>query len=214
MRKSFMFYLNWKSQLDILTDKELRRFINNLISWHQDESVELKTKTDLLVWNGVIPALKVNDDKWNSRADKSRENGKLGGRPKKEITQETQQVISKPKEPVNSKWLIDNGEMEREKGKKISVESKLVNGNGQNITGNNINTNGESISTYLKREIDSCNSILDTEFSNFPFLKSMANPQGIKELYHHLDDEKILEQVKPVLEKLSDSKFKIRGNYD
>jgi hypothetical protein len=158
--------------------------------------------------------LKVNDDKWNSRADKSRENGKLGGRPKKEITQETQQVISKPKEPVNSKWLIDNGEMEREKGKKISVESKLVNGNGQNITGNNINTNGESISTYLKREIDSCNSILDTEFSNFPFLKSMANPQGIKELYHHLDDEKILEQVKPVLEKLSDSKFKIRGNYD
>jgi hypothetical protein len=209
-----MFYLNWKSQLDILTDKELRRFINNLISWHQDESVELKTKTDLLVWNGVIPALKVNDDKWNSRADKSRENGKLGGRPKKEITQETQQVISKPKEPVNSKWLIDNGEMEREKGKKISVESKLVNGNGQNITGNNINTNGESISTYLKREIDSCNSILDTEFSNFPFLKSMANPQGIKELYHHLDDEKILEQVKPVLEKLSDSKFKIRGNYD
>ncbi len=214
MRKSFMFYLNWKSQLDILTDKELRRFINNLISWHQDESVELKTKTDLLVWNGVIPALKVNDDKWNSRADKSRENGKLGGRPKKEITQETQQVISKPKEPVNSKWLIDNGEMEREKGKKISVESKLVNGNGQNITGNNINTNGESISTYLKREIDSCNSILDTEFSNFPFLKSMANPQGIKELYHHLDDEKILEQVKPVLEKLSDSKFKLRGNYD
>jgi hypothetical protein len=209
-----MFYLNWKSQLDILTDKELRRFINNLISWHQDESVELKTKTDLLVWNGVIPALKVNDDKWNSRADKSRENGKLGGRPKKEITQETQQVISKPKEPVNSKWLIDNGEMEREKGKKISVESKLVNGNGQNITGNNINTNGESISTYLKREIDSCNSILDTEFSNFPFLKSMANPQGIKELYHHLDDEKILEQVKPVLEKLSDSKFKLRGNYD
>jgi hypothetical protein len=209
-----MFYLNWKSQLDILTDKELRRFINNLISWHQDESVELKTKTDLLVWNGVIPALKVNDDKWNSRADKSRENGKLGGRPKKEITQETQQVISKPKEPVNSKWLIDNGEMEREKGKKISVESKLVNGNGQNITGNNINTNGESISTYLKREIDSCNSILDTKFSNFPFLKSMANPQGIKELYHHLDDEKILEQVKPVLEKLSDSKFKLRGNYD
>ena len=90
----------------------------------------------------------------------------------------------------------------------------MVNGNGQNITGNNINTNGESISTYLKREIDSCNSILDTEFSNFPFLKSMANPQGIKELYHHLDDEKILEQVKPVLEKLSDSKFKLRGNYD
>ena len=214
MRKSFMFYLNWKSQLDILSDKELRRFINNLIDWHQGENVELKTKTDLLVWNGVLPALEVNDDKWNSRADKSRENGKLGGRPKKEITQETQQVISKPKKPVNSKWLNDNGEMETEKGKEVNVESKLKNGNGQMITGNYINTNGESISNYLKREIDSCNSILDSEFSIFPFLKSMANPQGINELYYHIDDEKMLERIKPVLEKLSDFKFKLRGNYD
>lgn len=209
-----MFYLNWKSQLDILSDKELRRFINNLIDWHQGENVELKTKTDLLVWNGVLPALEVNDDKWNSRADKSRENGKLGGRPKKEITQETQQVISKPKKPVNSKWLNDNGEMETEKGKEVNVESKLKNGNGQMITGNYINTNGESISNYLKREIDSCNSILDSEFSIFPFLKSMANPQGINELYYHIDDEKMLERIKPVLEKLSDFKFKLRGNYD
>ena len=200
--------------MDILSDKELRRFINNLIDWHQGENVELKTKTDLLVWNGVLPALEVNDDKWNSRADKSRENGKLGGRPKKEITQETQQVISKPKKPVNSKWLNDNGEMETEKGKEVNVESKLKNGNGQMITGNYINTNGESISNYLKREIDSCNSILDSEFSIFPFLKSMANPQGINELYYHIDDEKMLERIKPVLEKLSDFKFKLRGNYD
>jgi hypothetical protein len=209
-----MFYFNWKSQLDILSDKELRRFINNLISWHQDENVELKTKSDSLVWNGVLPALEVNDDKWNSRADKSRENGKLGGRPPKEITQETKQVISEPKKPVNSKLLIDNSKMEIEKGKEVNVESELTIVNGQISNGNQINNSGESISTFLKREIDNCNSILDTEFSNFPFLKSMANPQGIKELYHHLDDEKMLERIKPVLEKLSDFKFKLRGNYD
>jgi hypothetical protein len=209
-----MFYLNWKTQLDILSDKELRRFINNLISWHQDENVELKTKSDSLVWNGVLPALEVNDDKWNSRADKSRENGKLGGRPPKEITQETKQVISEPKKPVNSKLLIDNSKMEIEKGKEVNVESELTIVNGQISNGNQINNSGESISTFLKREIDNCNSILDTEFSNFPFLKSMANPQGIKELYHHLDDEKMLERIKPVLEKLSDFKFKLRGNYD
>ena len=104
--------------------------------------------------------------------------------------------------------------METEKGKEVNVESKLKNGNGQMITGNYINTNGESISNYLKREIDSCNSILDSEFSIFPFLKSMANPQGINELYYHIDDEKMLERIKPVLEKLSDFKFKLRGNYD
>ena len=214
MRKSFMFYLNWKTQLDILSDKELRRFINNLISWHQDENVELKTKSDLLVWNGVLPALEVNDDKWNSRANKSRENGKLGGRPPKEITQETKQVISEPKKPVNSKLLIDNSEMEIEKGKEVNVESELTIVNGQMSTGNQINNSGESISTFLKREIDNCNSILDSDYSNYTFLKSMANPSGIKELNFHIEDEKELERIKSILVKLSELKYKLRGNYD
>lgn len=209
-----MFYLNWKSQLDILSDKELRRFIDNLISWHQNEKVELKTKTDLLVWNGVLPALEVNDDKWNSRADKSRENGKLGGRPKKEITQETQQVISKPNKPDNSKMLIDNGKMERVKGKGVNVESELTIGDNQMLTGNQTKSTGESLSTYLKREIDTCNQILDSEFSNLPFLKSMANPHGINELFHHLDNEEEIERIKPVLERLAELKFKLRGNYE
>jgi hypothetical protein len=209
-----MFYLNWKTQLDILSDKELRRFINNLISWHQDENVELKTKSDLLVWNGVLPALEVNDDKWNSRANKSRENGKLGGRPPKEITQETKQVISEPKKPVNSKLLIDNSEMEIEKGKEVNVESELTIVNGQMSTGNQINNSGESISTFLKREIDNCNSILDSDYSNYTFLKSMANPSGIKELNFHIEDEKELERIKSILVKLSELKYKLRGNYD
>jgi hypothetical protein len=209
-----MFYLNWKTQLDILSDKELRRFINNLISWHQDENVELKTKTDSLVWNGVLPALEVNDDKWNSRADKSRENGKLGGRPPKEITQETKQVISEPKKPVNSKLLIDNSEMEIEKGKEVNVESELTIVNGQMSTGNQISNSGESISTFLKREIDNCNSILDSDYSNYTFLKSMANPSGIKELNFHIEDEKELERIKSILVKLSELKYKLRGNYD
>jgi hypothetical protein len=81
-------------------------------------------------------------------------------------------------------------------------------------TGNQIKNSGESISSFLKREIDNCNSILDSDYSNFPFLKSMANPSGIKELNFHIEDEKELERIKPVLEKLSDFKFKLRGNYD
>ncbi len=221
MRKSFMFYINWKSQLDVLSDKELRRFVNNLISWHQDGKIELKTKTDLLVWNGVLPGLEVNNEKWNSRADNSRENGKQGGRPKKGITQETQQVISKPKEPVKSKMGIDKSEMGIDKGemkidisKELNVEGKLMKDKSQMTIQNQINNEGESISTLLKREIENCNSILDSDFSNYPFLKSFANPSGIKELYYHIDDEKDLERIKPVLEKLSDFKFKLRGNYD
>ena len=213
-RGSFYFYLNWKTQIDEMTNEELRRFIDNLISWHQGGEISLPNREDKFIWNGVLPGLEANEKKYVASSGASRENGRLGGRPKKEITQESQQVILKPMEPVNSKLLIDNSEMETEKGKEVNVESELKIVNGQMSTGNQINNSGESISTFLKREIDNCNSILDTEFSNFPFLKSMANPQGIKELYHHLDDEKMLERIKPVLEKLSDFKFKLRGNYD
>ena len=213
-RGSFYFYLNWKTQIDEMTNEELRRFIDNLISWHQGGEISLPNREDKFIWNGVLPGLEANEKKYVASSGDSRENGRLGGRPKKEITQESQQVILKPMEPVNSKLLIDNSEMETEKGKEVNVESELKIVNGQMSTGNQINNSGESISTFLKREIDNCNSILDTEFSNFPFLKSMANPQGIKELYHHLDDEKMLERIKPVLEKLSDFKFKLRGNYD
>ena len=64
-----MFYLSWETQLDVLSDKEHRRFINNLIKWHQNEDVELKSKFDKLVWNGILPALEVNNDKWNAKAE-------------------------------------------------------------------------------------------------------------------------------------------------
>jgi hypothetical protein len=107
MRKNFQFYLNWRSQIDLLDDHELRRFINNLINWHEDLDVELITTADKLVWNGVLPGLKVNDAKWKEKAEKSRENGRSGGRPKSSLdaASKTQQVFQKP---VNSKELTDN----------------------------------------------------------------------------------------------------------
>lgn len=205
-RLSFYFYLSWKTQIDEMNDEELRRFIENLIIWHQGGEVSLPTREDKFIWNGVLPGLESNEKKYISRSGTSRVNGKLGGRPKKEITQETQQVIKEPAKPDNSKMISDNGKM-------ISDNSQLVSDNGEMSIGNQINNGGESMSTYLKREINICNQILDSEFPNFPFLKSMANPQGIKELYNHIDNEKELERIKPILEKLSGLKFKLSGNY-
>jgi hypothetical protein len=213
-RVSFYFYLNWKTQIDEMTNEELRRFIDNLISWHQGGEISLPNREDKFIWNGVLPGLEANEKKYVASSGASRENGKLGGRPPKEITQETKQVISEPKKPVNSKLLIDNSEMEIEKGKEVNVESELTIVNGQMSTGNQINNSGESISTFLKREIDNCNSILDSDYSNYTFLKSMANPSGIKELNFHIEDEKELERIKSILVKLSELKYKLRGNYD
>ena len=77
-RKSFVFYLNWKDQIAELDDQELRRFINNLINYHQGEEVALETKIDRIIWQGILPALKVNDEKYVNKFEANRENGKYG----------------------------------------------------------------------------------------------------------------------------------------
>jgi len=126
-RKSFMFYLSWKDQVDEMDDKELRTFITNLIKWHKDESVELPTKIDKLIWSGILPSLEVNDKKWKQRAKSSINNGKLGGRPPKQqnpvglsdnlenpvgLSDNLENPVGnlgyleKPRKPVKSKELI------------------------------------------------------------------------------------------------------------
>jgi hypothetical protein len=131
-RLSFVFYLSWKTQIDEMNDEELRRFIENLITWHQGGEVSLPTREDRFIWNGVLPALEVNDKRYVERAGASRENGKLGGRPPKVgKTQITQQVIKEPKKPVNSKKNIVDSEEVKVEGKENIVDSEKVKVEGE-----------------------------------------------------------------------------------
>lgn len=202
-----MFYLNWKSQLDVLSDKELRRFIYNLISWHQDEKIELKTKTDLLVWNGVLPGLEINIKKYEESAERSRINGKKSnGRPPKE--KETQRDILKPMKPDNSKLLIDNIKQVTDNGKtKIETREKEI------LNRKEVNT-GMTQGEFLRSKIERAESILVDEYSHYPFLLSMANPTGIKELKNHIEKKEELDSITSLLKELSESRYKLRGNYD
>lgn len=208
-----MFYLSWKSQLDILSDKEVRRFINNLIAWHQGEEIELKSKSDILIWTGVLPALEINDEKWHSSAKKSRENGKKGGR-KPKITQ---QVLEEPTKPVNSKLInvereevIDNCELETDNSEKLIENKEDVIDNTQLKN----TSEGQSISSYLKSRITRIESELSSRYPQYPFLLSMANPAGIKELKNHIDKNEDLEIISSQLKELSETRFKLRGNYN
>ena len=210
-----MFYLTWKSQLDVLSDKELRRFVNNLISWHSGEEIELKTKSDLLVWNGILPALEVNEEKWNSRAESSRENGKQGGRPPK-----AQQVMNEPIKPVNSKELNVDSKLETVDGKELNVDSKLetVNGEQSNVDsklGNDsdLGNTGKSQGSYFRNKIEKLeNEILET-YPQYPFLINMANPTGIKELDNVIDDKKELDKISGILKVLAESNKIYKGSY-
>jgi hypothetical protein len=141
-RTSFLFYLSWRTQINDMNDDELRRFINNLINWHEGEEIELPTREDRFIWNGVLPGLESNVDKYETQANANRENGKKGGRPRK--PKETQDNPNNPmgfsetqksrKEiNVNSQMLNDNCEMENDNCEMLNVngEGQLSNVNGE-----------------------------------------------------------------------------------
>lgn len=138
-QKAFLFYLNWKEQIDELDDQELRRLINNLINYHLGEDIELPTKADRLVWNGILPALESNQDKYEKRVQANRENGKLGGAPKgnqnasKDKT--TQINPEQPKQPDKREQINENSKMETENRKEVNDNREQTNENNKKETG-------------------------------------------------------------------------------
>lgn len=136
-KKSFLFYLNWKDQIDDLDDQELRRLINNLIKYHSGEEVNLQTKVDRLVWNGILPGLESNLDKWDRKVQANRENGKLGGVPKgnqnasKEKT--TQINPEQSKQPDKREKINENSKMENENREKLNENREEINENRKEV---------------------------------------------------------------------------------
>ena len=133
-KKAFMFYLNWVDLIEEFDDQELRRFINNLVKYHQGEEVVLETKTDRLVWHVILPALQVNEAKYKKKVEANRENGKQGGAPfgnqnasKNKTTQTTQTTHSTQNNPNN--LIIDNREKIIENREEITGNSKMETGN-------------------------------------------------------------------------------------
>lgn len=100
-KKSVLLYCDLIHTIEKMDDETAGKFFKHYLRYIND----LNPTTDNLIvditFESVKQNLKRDLSKWESRADNSRNNGKLGGRPKKEETQKTQQVISKPKKPVN-----------------------------------------------------------------------------------------------------------------
>lgn len=200
-KKSFLFYHSWKNQIDILDDSELRKFINNLISYHDDGEVVLESKEDKLLWNGVLPALEVNKLKYDKTIERNRENGKKGGRPRKESTDqlienhgETEGIIQKPKKPNgfiekpkkpdNSKEINDNSKLEIGNSKKIKEysEKNTVNGQNGNVETQEINEYQQQMfdnwrNTTLKKFKDS----IQSRYPRYPELLSITTEEEIIE---------------------------------
>ena len=217
-KKSFLFYQSWKTQIDILDDSELRKFINNLISYHDDGEVVLESKEDKLLWNGVLPALEVNNLKYQKTIERNRENGKKGGRPKKvaaesekpngfiENLYKTDGFKEKPKKPDNSKVEIDNSkgeidnsikttgnrELNTENCKDVIVETEEVNEYQQQVFDN-----------WKNSSIKKLKDIIQKKYPGYPQLLLITSQEEIVENRKKVPDHiwnKVENDIKEMVE--------------
>lgn len=102
-KKSIVVYADWINKFEELTDDEAGKLIKHFFRYVNDLNPEAPDRTTKLLFIDIENSLKRDLKKWEKRAERSRENGSLGGRPPKdknlEEPEETQQVILKPKKP-------------------------------------------------------------------------------------------------------------------
>ena len=99
-KKSVLLYCDLIHTIEKMDNETAGQFFKHYLRYINDLNPETDNLIVDLTFESVKQNLKRDLKKWENRAEKSRENGKKGGRPLKEETQETQQVNLKPKKPV------------------------------------------------------------------------------------------------------------------
>jgi hypothetical protein len=99
-KKSVLLYCDLIHTIEKMDNETAGQFFKHYLRYINDLNPETDNLLVDITFESVKQNLKRDLKKWETRAEKSRENGKKGGRPPKEETQETQQVILKPKKPV------------------------------------------------------------------------------------------------------------------
>lgn len=95
-KSSFILYADQRSYFDKLTDDEAGRLIKHIFSYVNDENPEPVDRIIDLSFEPIKLQLKRDLKKYEKVVDRNRNNGKLGGRPKKQ---------NEPKKPTG---LIEN----------------------------------------------------------------------------------------------------------
>lgn len=96
-KKSIIVYADWINKFEALKDAEAGRLIKHLLRYVNDLDPVAPDRITQLSFIDIEQSLKRDLVKWEDRAERSRKNGKAGGRPEKPRI--TQQVISEPRKP-------------------------------------------------------------------------------------------------------------------
>lgn len=86
-KNSFLIYLDYQEQFELLTDEQAGQLIKAIIKYEKTgEITELDGMTKM-AFSFIKTQLDRDREKYNKRCEKNRENAKKGGRPKKEEKQ-------------------------------------------------------------------------------------------------------------------------------
>lgn len=186
--KRFLFYNDWKAQMEMMTDEQVRRFVYNLINFSEGKKIELPTTLEQALWIGVLPSLKINQEKYEKRVEANKLNGKLGGRPPKlednllkqnpenpnGFYQNPNNLINDKRQLINDncKEITDKGEKETGNSQQINYKSKPIIDKGENKNWELENKKSELIIDTDSNELIPGTSILKKDkpigfFSNY-----------------------------------------------
>ena len=103
-KNKIIVYKDWIKKFEALKDVEAGKLIKHFFRYVNDLNPVAPDRVTELSFIDIEQTLKRDLKKWESAADRSRENGLLGGRPKTKNNPEepkiTNQVISEPRKPV------------------------------------------------------------------------------------------------------------------
>jgi hypothetical protein len=88
MKKSILIYADWEEDISIMTPDECHNFMMNIFRNARGEKPYLRNRTEEMHWLQIRRILEINKDKYEKRAQRSRDNGKKGGRPQNSNEQE------------------------------------------------------------------------------------------------------------------------------
>jgi len=103
-KNKIIVYKDWIKKFEALKDAEAGKLIKHFFRYVNDLNPVAPDRVTELSFIDIEQTLKRDLKKWESAADRSRENGLLGGRPKTKNNPDepriTNQVISEPRKPV------------------------------------------------------------------------------------------------------------------
>lgn len=81
---SFLMYLDYEEQFDLLTDEQLGQLIRAIVKYEKTgEITELDSATKM-AFSFIKAQLDRDREKYNNKCEKNRANGAKGGRPRKD----------------------------------------------------------------------------------------------------------------------------------